>query len=225
MASAIDEYKKLFQNLFAKLMSFALEDEFEQDLGASLELFYHMREGESYEFVPENEFLFLTWFLLDDSDLDGRSLLELFLHRHAEELTLAETQICKALQATHLSLLEVVEVNPRKSLRLRDVFLREEYEVIESEGAEPTFQGKLLFTRVMSLGETRFLVGAGVFLDPILRDDLSRFITEQYHLECENEPISFRDFLKGNGELINWWIRAFQTGQELRLDDEDDDED
>lgn len=223
MASAIDDYKKLFQNLFAKLMAFTLEDEFEEELGASLELFYHLQEGESYEFDPENEFLFLTWFLIDDSELSGRSLLDLFLDRHADELTLAETQICKALQGTHLSLLEVIDVQPRSSLKLRDVFLKEEFEVNESEGADPMFQGKLLFTRVMSLGDARFLVGAGVFLDPTLRDELSRFMTEQFQLECENEPLSFRDFLKTNGELINWWIRAYQNGEALNLDDDQDD--
>ena len=66
MTQQTESLKKLFGELYAKLMSFVLEQEFLQDLGESLEVFYNLHEGDEYEFIPTEEFMFLTWFLLDD---------------------------------------------------------------------------------------------------------------------------------------------------------------
>ena len=60
-----DKLKEMFGELFGKLMEFTVRDEFYDSLGESLEVFYNLKEGEEYEFIPANEFLFLTWFLLD----------------------------------------------------------------------------------------------------------------------------------------------------------------
>ena len=90
--------KEIFGELFAKLISFSLEEEFIQDLGESLEIFYNLEEGEEYEFDPTEEFLFLSWFLFDDSDANDDTLADEFLRRNADNLTLQETQICKALK-------------------------------------------------------------------------------------------------------------------------------
>ena len=148
-------------------------------------------------------------------------MMDLFIQRQAEQLSLRETQICHALEETHLTLLEVMEVYPRQSLRLRDVFLGEEFDVLENAGAEQEFKGKLLFTRVLQLGEARFLVGAGMFLDRSLLEGITMFISEQFQRECESgDRRTFREFLKENGELINWWIRSWEKGEVLVLDDE-----
>lgn len=219
----IDDLKNLFGELFAKLMAFALEDELFEDLGASLEVFYNLEEGEEYEFNPSEEFLFLTWFLLDDTSPEGESLMDVFLARYADELTLQEKQVCNALKETHLTLLQVLAVKPGESLTLRDVFLREEFEVLEAVGSENATPGTLLFTRVLRIGDLRFLVGAGIFLDGLVLEPLSQFITEQYRQECEEgDKISFKQFLKQNGELINWWIRAFEKGEILTGSDDDE---
>ncbi|HMM60539.1 MAG TPA: hypothetical protein PKC25_10480, partial [Candidatus Rifleibacterium sp.] len=110
MSPQIEIIKNLFSELFAKLMAFTLEEEFLQDLGESLEIFYNLQEGEEYEFDPTEEFLFLSWFLLDDSDAAGNCLIDEFIRRHADELNLQEMQVCQALKETHLTLLQVKEV-------------------------------------------------------------------------------------------------------------------
>jgi len=76
----------------------------------------------------------------------------------------------------------------------------------------------------LRLGDLRFLVGAGIFLDGVTKEPLSQFMADQYAQECE-EGIkgSFKEFLKGNGELINWWIRAFEQGDMLGLNGDEDD--
>ncbi|NLI77152.1 MAG: hypothetical protein GX442_12015 [Candidatus Riflebacteria bacterium] len=222
----IEGLKSLFGDLFAKLMSFALEDELFEDLGASLEVFYNLEEGEEYEFNPSEEFLFLTWFLIDDTMAEGESLIDVFLARHADTLSLQEKQVCNALKETHLTLLQVLDVKAGESLSLRDVFLGEEFEVLESVGSETATKGTLLFTRVLRIGDLRFLVGAGVFLDSLVLEPLTQFITDQYRQECEEgQKVSFKQFLKENGELINWWIRAFEKGEILTGDDDDPDGD
>lgn len=232
MSPQIEAIKTLFSELFAKMMAFCLEEDFLNYLGESLEVFYNLQEGEEYEFDPAEEFLFLSWFMLDDQDLEGHSLMDEFLKRNADELSLQEKQVCKALKDTHLTLLEVKSFVEGKSLTLKDLFLGEEFEVAESVGAEGVLPGTVLFTRVLRLGETRFLVGAGIFLDASVTEPLSTFVTEQYKEDCEDgRHISFKDFLKHNGELISWWIRSYEKGELFQLeedcnnDDDDDDDD
>ncbi|MDN5279622.1 MAG: hypothetical protein PWR01_3587 [Clostridiales bacterium] len=226
MSPQIEAFKSLFSELFAKMMAFCLEEEFLSFLGESLEIFYNLQEGEEYEFDPAEEFLFLSWFMLDDEDLEGNALIDEFLRRNADELSLQEMQICKALKETHLTLLQVKSSVPGKSLTLKDLFLGEEFEVEESVGSENALPDSVLFTRVLRLGDTRFLVGAGIFLDASVTEPLTQFITDQYKDDCEDgRHISFKEFLKHNGELINWWIRAYEKGELFQLEDEKPDED
>lgn len=230
MEPQIDALKNMFGDLFAKLMAFTLEDEFQEALGEALEVFYNMAEGEEFEFNPTEEFLFMSWFLLDDADAAGNVLVDEFLTRYSDDLTLQETQICKALKDTHLTLLQVKDIQPGRSISLRDVFLGEDFEVFESAGsAEGIHKDSILYTRVLRIGEMRFLVGAGVFLDPVVMEPLTQFVTDQYREECEDgQKVSFKQFLKENGELINWWIRALEQGEVVEEgkpegDDEGDD--
>ncbi|NCB40070.1 MAG: hypothetical protein EOM80_15015, partial [Erysipelotrichia bacterium] len=186
MSPHIETIKNLFSELFAKLMAFTLEEDFLQDLGESLEVFYNLQEGEEYEFDPTEEFLFLSWFLLDDSDAAGNCLLDEFLRRHADELNLQEMQVCQALKETHLTLLQVKSVIPGTSMTLKDMFLGEEFQVSESVGSDSILDDSVLFTRVLRLGEARFLVGAGIFLDPSVIEPLTQFITDQFKEDCED---------------------------------------
>ena len=223
MVSQIQNLKEIFGELFAKLMAFSLEEEFGESLGDSLVAFYNLQEGEEYEFNPPEEFLFLSWFLLDDTDSENLSLIDEFMKRNSDRLSLQEMQICRALKETHLTLMEVMNVKPGESLALRDVFLREEFETPESIGSDSVVKGSLLYSRVLPLGDSRFLVGAGIFLDASILEPLTQFVTEQYAMECEEgEMMTFRDFLKGNGELINWWIRAIEQGKPLESGTPDD---
>lgn len=225
MSPQIESLKNMFSELFAKLMAFCLEEEFIEYLGESLEIFYNLQPGEEYEFDPSEEFLFLSWFLLDDGDANGDGLIDEFLKRHSDELSLEQMQISKALKDTHLTLLKVVSVTPEVSMRLKDLFTGEEFEVNEaiseviSEDKEKTascIENHVLYTRVLKLGDARFLVGAGIFLDSSITKEITTFVTDQYKQDCENgQTISFKDFLKHNGELINWWIRAYEKGESL----------
>lgn len=223
-SSPLSTYKQIFSELFAKQVTFVLDDEFDEDLQDSVSCFHNLEDGEKFEFDPEQEFLFLAWFLLDDSDAENRSLLDLFLDRYSDELSMQERQICHAMRETHLSLLELRSVVPGKAMVLKDVFLGEEFEVAESLGSQGSLPpGSLLFTRVLKLGDLRFLVGAGLFLNSLVAEPLTRFVTEAYKQACEEEgAMSFKEFLKENGELINHWIRAYEKGEILSYEPDDD---
>lgn len=225
MSPQLETIKNLFSELFAKLMAFTLEEDLLQDLGESLEIFYNLQEGEEYEFDPTEEFLFLSWFLLDDGDSSDNCLMNEFLRRYSDELTLQEMQVCQALKETHLTLLQIKDFTPGVSLTLKDVFLGEEFTVSESLGSDGITIDSLLYTRVLRLGEARFLVGAGIFLDASVKEPLTQFVTEQFKQDCEDgHHMSFKDFLKYNGELINWWIRAYEKGDLFEEEGEDDDQ-
>ena len=129
MPGQTDKLKEMFSGLFAKLMEFTIDNEFLNYIGESLEIFYDLKEGEEYEFVPTEEFLFLTWFLLDDIGVLGENscLMDEFIRRKADVLSIQEMQICKALEDTSLNLLEVRSYVPGKSIALRDAFTGETF--------------------------------------------------------------------------------------------------
>lgn len=212
-----NKLKDLFSGLFAKLMEFTIDQEFLNALGESLEIFYDLKPEEEYEFVPSDEFLFLTWFLLDDVGVVGENacLMDEFIRRKADVLSIQEMQICKALEETSLNLLEVRGCVPGKSISLRDAFTGETFEVEESMGNGDVAEvGNLLFTRVLKLGDQHFLVGAGIFLDKSLKEYITEDFTNAYKQACEEgDHRSFKDFLKTNGFLLNHWIRAYEKGE------------
>ena len=105
---------------------------------------------------------------------------------------------------------------PGDSLTLRDLFPRETFAVKEVTGSTEISKGTLLYTRVLPMGEQRFLVGAGVFLESSVFEPMTEFLSNEYQKESEIHPLSFRDFLKHNGELINWWIRSYQKRRDPR---------
>ncbi len=216
MSEKSDKLKDLFSKLFAKLMEFSIEQEFLNALGESLEIFYDLKPEEEYEFVPTDEFLFLTWFLLDDIGVggEGKCLMDEFIRRKADVLSIQEMQICKALEETSLNLLEIRGCVPGKSISLRDAFTGETFEVEESMGnGDVAEEGNLLFTRVLKLGDQYFLVGAGIFLDKSLKEYITEDFTNAYKQACEEgDHRSFKDFLKTNGFLLNHWIRAYERG-------------
>lgn len=225
MTAQVEALKAIFNELFVKLISFSLEEEFFEYLGESLEVFYNLQEGDEYEFDPAEELLFLSWLLLDDTDIDNYCLLDEFLNRHGDDLSLQEKQICAVLRDTNLTLLQVKKVNSGHSMVLRDVFLGEEFEVLETIGSQEVTAQTLLFTRVLPLGDLRFLVGAGIFLDQQLLEPLTFYMTGKYEQCCEQgHKISFKEFLKENAEMINWWIRAYEHGVILTPDSPDHDD-
>lgn len=228
MSGSADKLRDLFSGLFAKLMEFTIQEEFLNSLGESLEVFYDLKAEEEYEFIPTNEFLFLTWFLLDDIGVIGENgcLMDEFIRRKADVLSIQEMQICKALEDTSLNLLEVKGCVPGKSMTLRDAFTGETFEVEESMGNGDVAEiGNILFTRVLKLGDMYFLVGAGIFLDKSLKEYITQDFTKAYQDACEEgDHCSFKDFLKRNGFLLNHWIKAYERG-ELTDDGDDGDDD
>jgi hypothetical protein len=73
------------------------------------------------------------------------------------------------LKETHLSLFQVKKVVNNVSMSLRDVFTGESFDVAESTGAEDVAEDTLLFSRILRLGEERFLVGAAYSWTPLLQ--------------------------------------------------------
>ncbi|NLM18057.1 MAG: hypothetical protein GX221_10105 [Candidatus Riflebacteria bacterium] len=207
----IMQLRQIYTDLFFKLISFTLDDEFFQYMGEALEFFYNLEEGDEYEFDAENELLFLSWYLLDDADAYGNALIDEFLRRHAgsDLLSVTEKQIAVALKQTYLSVYTVEEVTPGESMILKDLFSGKTYKVLEASGTKVIEKGSTVHTRLLLLGKTSFMVGAAVVMTPEMGPAIAEFITEQYKEQCEEGyKASFKDFLKNSGELVTWWLRA-----------------
>lgn len=210
------DIQEKFIGLYSRLLEFCLLEEFAEDLGHALEYFYNLDEKEEYVFKPDEEFLFLTWFLVDNKDDTGVSLLDIFIQRNLHTLDRQELEICEILSNTYLSLYKVVKVYKGNRLILHDLFLDEELDVYESAGSLDAEVGELLYSRVIKLYNYRFLVGAGVYLDSSLQDAIIRFVEKHYNAEINSDAsISMKNYLKKHGEVINWWIQAFRKSREI----------
>jgi hypothetical protein len=124
------------------------------------------KESLSIEEVPESETSFLSWALFNyvprqrEPDADplevplARSFLLL-----AEELEPFKKQFVLAMCEQPVSFWSVQEVDPGTSLTIRDLFTHAEHIVKERRASEVLKKGDIVYTRVISMGQTTIMVG------------------------------------------------------------------
>ena len=99
----------------------------------------------------------------------------------------------------------------------QDIFLGNEIAVpAENFGGVNIPKGVILYTRVMKLMDEYFLIGAGLFLSKKRLISLTEYMKERYKEFCDvEEKMSFKEFLKRNGELLHWWIRGIEEPEPI----------
>lgn len=109
--------------------------------------------------------LFFPWLLYDwapeTDDADGRSGARLYLERHGERLTPDERDFLSRTCATPTGFHEVLEVEPGRRLRLRDVILEAEHEVYERAASQTLVVGDVVYGRVVPYDGIALLIGMG----------------------------------------------------------------
>lgn len=171
-ASSIDyEWQKLrrAEGEIAELLLYAANDWYGPDFIEKAWAEYTESSPESLpiEETPEAETSFVPWALFnyvprnrepDSNPLPETPLAFSFL-RVADVLESYEKQFVLAVCDQPLSFWVVQEVDPGTSLKLRDLFTHNVQIVRERQASEVLSKGDIVFTRVISLGQTTIMVG------------------------------------------------------------------
>jgi hypothetical protein len=140
---------------------------------------------------------FLDWLLYDFRISEGQTPMTRFLAERGHSLPADERAILEEWQDTTVGLLEVMDLDPGKSLTLRDVFTGESFQVREVRGSLSAARWDLLSNRVIRVKGEKQLAGPGTLFRPSDRDGLVQHITAQYKaFQRERPDASWRDFFR-----------------------------
>ncbi|HUE81592.1 MAG TPA: SEC-C metal-binding domain-containing protein [Pyrinomonadaceae bacterium] len=123
-------------------------------------------ESLSIEEAPEAGTSFVPWALFNyipqeesESDPTNEAPLAFSFLKVTDELYPYEKQFVLAVIEQPVSFWSVQEVDPGTSLKLRDLFTHTEHTVREQQASEILSKGDIVYTRVISVGQTTIMVG------------------------------------------------------------------
>jgi len=100
----------------------------------------------------------------------ARSVAQLYLDEHGARLTPEESKFIQTTCDTPISFHDVVDVEPGRRLRLRDILLQTEHEVFEQSASETLRVGDVIYGRVVPYEKVALIIGTGAIpLPPIER--------------------------------------------------------
>jgi tetratricopeptide (TPR) repeat protein len=158
-------------------------------------------EGRTLEVDPEEEEAewpeFLEWLIHGFRLSSGQTPLAKFLADRGHSLPTDERAILEEWQDTAVGLLEVIDLEPGKTLTLRDVFTGETFQVQEVRGSLSAARWDLLSNRVIRVRGERQLAGSGTRFPASERENLVRHVTERYEAHRRQHPnATWRDFFR-----------------------------
>ncbi len=121
--------------------------------------------------------LFLPWMLYDwrhelagaqrgEDPIAALPAARRFLLGQGHRLSDSERRFLEAASATPVSFHEILDAEPGRSLRLRDVILGSEVTAFEQSGSQYLRTGDLTFARVVAFAEFALIVGCGSLVLP-----------------------------------------------------------
>ena len=140
---------------------------------------------------------FLEWLIHDFRLSTGQTPIARFLAERGHSLPAEERAILEEWQDAVVGLHEVIDLEPGKSLTLRDVFTGETFQVREVRGSLSAARWDLLSNRVIRVQGERQLSGSVTAFNAPDREKLVQHVSERYDAYRRQRPdASYRDFFR-----------------------------
>ena len=207
--------------LVHRLMQYGLKVFGDGALGAALDEFMTWPdEGISDMDLADHQPLFYPWFIFSweyeaDPDLphlDGpedTTIAELYAARQGNRLNHLEAQIIEATARQPFSFYEILDTQPGKGYRLKDILCGNASDVIEKKGSENVRKGDILFGRVVQIDTITMMIGCGtVRIPPRMKPELIRL--RQWLLQS-NDPITAETLYDYDIEIREFYFDIFHA--------------
>jgi tetratricopeptide (TPR) repeat protein len=140
---------------------------------------------------------FLEWLIHDFRLSTGQTPIAGFLAERGHSLPAEERAILEEWQDAVVGLHEVIDLEPGKSLTLRDVFTGETFQVREVRGSLSAARWDLLSNRVIRVQGERQLSGTVTAFNAPDREKLVQHVSERYDAYRRQRPdASWRDYFR-----------------------------
>ncbi len=181
---AVRRWKRLEEDLLAKLMDYSRDVASEAASARAYDLFWGEAATSSL-FEDEASFArFLDWFVFDyRRSRNSRRLIERFRDHAWDRLSDEERLLLTGWLSSRLGIFEVLKVDPGRRLLLSDIFTGERVEVTEKTASQVLHKYDLIFTRPLRVFDTHGVSVAGLVIprswkrviEAMLRYELGRF--------------------------------------------------
>lgn len=190
----------------AKLGQFAYSPRFHEELDEAFYLFW-AGEYESDELLTLSEaeqVRFAEWYLFDFPLGEGGTIVEKYLQEQGGSLSPLERRALEDRLGSSMALYEVVEVEPGRGLRLRNIFSGKEQEVREKKGSQALVKWDLILTRIVPMGNYHVICGAIYFFPLGFKDEVLDFAKKELSkLRRKHKGATWEDLFKERGYRFN----------------------
>jgi tetratricopeptide (TPR) repeat protein/HEAT repeat protein len=156
---------------------------------------------------------YLEWLIHDFRLSTGQTPIARFLAERGRSLPADERAILEEWQDAVVGLHEVMDLEPGKSLTLRDVFTGETFQVREVRGSLSAARWDLLSNRVICVQGERQLSGSVTAFDATERDKLVQHVSGRYAAYRRQHPeASYRDFFRAEPLIFRRYAEQMIRG-------------
>jgi tetratricopeptide (TPR) repeat protein len=146
---------------------------------------------------------FLEWLIHDFRLTSGRPAIAQFRADRGQTLPPEERSLLEEWQEAAVGLREVVDLDPGRSLTVRDVFTQETFTVREVRGSLSAARWDLLGGRMVRVNGEPFLWGVMTLFRARDREDLVAHVTERHQDYCRAHPdATWPDFFRANSLIL-----------------------
>lgn len=201
----VSKYRNALSMLTDRLTEFSFLSRFRDEFEEAMKIYYCLESFEDLLLPEDNIPNSMSWFIFDYELSDGDTVISHFIKERLNSLNPLERELAYLLKDSYVSVFEVQDIKPGYGLTLVDIFTDQKLFVNERMGSERTTRWAILAARIISLNGLNLIASGGLMFPPQLKQSLLDYIWTNYVEETERK-ISIAQFLKGNAELINWFV-------------------
>lgn len=190
-----------------QLLSFSGNSRYKKDFEKAYSLYWRrpFREPLALEEKEKSNFaFFLDWFIHDFTLGSGLTVIEEFYREKKGKLSPEELSLLPSEIASHLSLYEVLEVTPEVGLKVNDLFMGENLDILEVSGTRTLAKWDIIFGRLNKMGSANKFSGVVTMIPRRGKDGIIENVRQTWEkFKEETGKTAWSEFAKSKGEQIH----------------------